>query len=332
MKLLIIGGTKFVGRTIVESALINGHEITMFNRGTTNPDLFPQVEKLQGDRDSDLAPLKGRTWDAVIDTCGYVPRIVEKSAELLKDQVEHYTFISTISVYSNDVYSKPGTDENGPLAHLEDETTEEINGETYGALKVLCEEAVDAAFLGRNLIVRPGLIVGPYDPTDRFTYWPVKVARGGKVLAPPADAPLQIIDVRDLSEWVVRMVEQRKTGEYNATGPDYGLTFGKALETCKAAAEQASAEVIHADEEFLLEHEIQPWGDLPLWLPASHNGMSQVNVSKAIGEGLTYRVLSDTVRATLAWYRSTHGLDANLKAGIPAERENGLLAAWAEKA
>lgn len=332
MKLLIIGGTKFVGRTIVDTALTNGHEITMFNRGTTNPELFPQVEKLHGDRDSDLAPLKGRTWDAVIDTCGFVPRVVEKSAELLKDQAGHYTFISTISVYSNDVYSKPGTDENGPLAHLEDDTTEEITGETYGGLKVLCEEAVDAAFLGRALIVRPGLIVGPHDPTDRFTYWPVSVARGGTVLAPPEDAPLQIIDVRDLSEWIVRMVEQSKTGEYNATGPDYSLTFGKALEACKDAAEQTSVTVLHTDEEFLLEHEIQPWMDLPLWLPASHNGMSQVNVNKAIGEGLTFRALSDTVRATLAWYRSTRGLDDALKAGISAERESELLAAWAEKA
>lgn len=328
MKLLIIGGTKFLGRAIVEAALTNGHELTLFNRGSTNPDLFPHVEKLRGDRDGDLAPLNGRTWDAVIDTCGFVPRVVEKSAERLKDQVEHYTFISTISVYSNDVYTKPGTDENGPLAHLEDETTEVITGDTYGGLKVLCEEAVDAAFLGRSLIVRPGLIVGPHDPTDRFTYWPVKAARSGDVLAPPADAPVQIIDVRDLAEWIVRMVEQRKTGEYNATGPNYTLTFGTVLDTCSQAAEGRGAVVIHADEEFLLDHEIQPWNDLPLWLPTSHAGMSQINVDKAVRDGLTFRALSDTVRATLAWYKTARGLETPLKAGIAPEREGEILAAW----
>lgn len=328
MKILIIGGTKFLGRALVEAALTNGHDLTLFNRGTTNPDVFPDVAQLHGDRDGGLDPLKGRTWDAVIDTCGYVPRVVEQSAELLKDQAGQYAFISTISVYSEDVYTKPGTTEDGPLAQLEDETTEEVTGGTYGGLKVLCEEAVDLAFHNRALIVRPGLIVGPHDPTDRFTYWPVSVARQNTVLAPPQDATLQMIDVRDLAEWVIRQVEASKHGVYNATGPDHTLTFGQMLAACQMAAEKDAAQVVHVDEAFLIEHEIQPWGDLPLWLPTSHQGMSQIDVSKAISDGLRFRPLSDTIRATLAWYRRTYSADEPLKTGIDNAREAEILAAW----
>ncbi len=330
MKLLIIGGTQFLGRAIVEAACPNGHDITLFNRGKSNPELFPDVEKLQGDRDGNLEALKGRKWDGVIDTCGYFPRVVEQSVEALKESVDHYTFISSISVYSEDVYTKPGTDEEGPVVYLEDETVEEITAETYGGLKVLCEEVVDVGFHNRSLIIRPGLIVGPYDMTDRFSYWPVRTARGGEMIVPPLDSPAQYIDVRDLAEWTLRMVEEGNTGDYNATGPDYALTFETLIHECIAAVGNNAATPVVVNEEFLTEEEVHPWTDLPLWLPVTHNGMSQVSVQKAINDGLTFRPVSDTVRATLTWYNHSHEADEALKAGLGPEREAEILKAWKE--
>ena len=182
MNLLILGGTVFLGRHLVEAALARGHAVTLFNRGQHNPDLFPEVERLRGDRDGDLQALEGRRWDAVVDTCGYVPRVVRASAEMLAPNVDHYTFISSISVYADT--SKPGIDEQAPVGTLDDPTTEEVTGESYGPLKALCEQAAEAAMPGRVLNIRPGLIVGPHDPTDRFTYWVRRVAEGGEVLAP----------------------------------------------------------------------------------------------------------------------------------------------------
>ncbi|MCE5207811.1 MAG: epimerase, partial [Chloroflexi bacterium] len=206
MKILVIGGTRFLGRAAVEAVLAAGHKVTLFNRGVSNPSLYPQVETIIGDRSMDLSLLKGRSWDAVIDTCGYVPRVVRMSASALSGSVGHYTFISTISVYSETW--KTGIDENGVLGVLEDETTEEITGGAYGPLKALCEQAAEDAMPGRVLTIRPGLIVGPHDPTDRFTYWPVRVAQGGEVLAPDSpDYKCQVIDVRDLAEWNIRMIE-----------------------------------------------------------------------------------------------------------------------------
>jgi 2'-hydroxyisoflavone reductase len=328
MNVLILGGTRFLGRAITEAALDAGHTVTLFNRGQTNSELFPDVEKLVGDRDGDLEPLEGRRWDAVIDTCGYVPRIVHKSAALLADSVEHYTFISSISVYDQSILSKDGTTEDGPLATIDDETTEEITGETYGALKVLCEQVAEDTIPGRVLNVRSGLIVGPHDPTDRFTYWPVWTARGGDLLAPPADAPIQVIDVRDLAAWLVQMVAARKTGIYNVTGPDTPLDYGQVMKACAAAAGMDAATIIHADEDFLVEHEVREWVDLPLWLPASHNGMVKIDISKALADGLHFRSIEETVRDTLAWFKNERGLESELKAGINAEREQELLAAW----
>ncbi len=209
MKLLVLGGTVFLGRHLVEAATARGHSVTLFNRGQHNPELYPEVEKLRGDRDSDLSALQGRRWDAVIDTCGYLPRAVRASAELLADAVDHYTFISSISVYAD--FHTPAMDESAPVGTLADETVEEVTGETYGPLKALCEQAAERALPGRVLNIRPGLIVGPHDPTDRFTYWPVRVARGGEVLAPGRPhVPVQVIDGRDLAEWTVRMVEARQ--------------------------------------------------------------------------------------------------------------------------
>jgi 2'-hydroxyisoflavone reductase len=324
MKILILGGTQFLGRAIAQAAQDVGHEITLFNRGSTNPDLFPAAEKLRGDRDGDLSALQGRRWDAVVDTCGYVPRHVELSARLLADAVTHYTFISSISVYDASVHSAPRIDENSPLAALEDETVEEVTAETYSGLKVLCERAAEKAMPGRVLHVRAGLIVGPYDPTDRFTYWPVNVARGGEILAPPPGTPMQIIDVRDLAEWIIRMIEQRQTGVYNATGPDYTLEFGAMLETCRKVVGDGAAQVVAADEAFLLENEVRPWGDLPLWLSTGIQGMARVDVEKALAAGLSFRALDATIADTLAWWRD-QGNDRALKAGLTPERHAELL-------
>jgi 2'-hydroxyisoflavone reductase len=328
MKILILGGTKFVGRTLTQTALDAGHEVTLFTRGETNPDLFPEAEKLRGNRDGDLGALEGRTWDVAIDTCGYFPRVVEQSVRLLADAVEHYSFVSSISVYAEDVYTKPNTDEDGSLAHLVDESVEEVTPEFYGGLKALCEAKAEEIMPGRVFVPRPGLIVGPYDQSDRWTYWTIKIARGGEVLAPPLDSPAQYIDVRDLAEWMIRMAEARKTGVYNATGPDYALSFGAMLESCRTAVGSGAAEIIPVSEEFALENEIQPWSDFPLWLPSTHDGMTQVSVQKAIDDGLTFRSVEETAHDTLTWYSETRGLESQLAAGLSDARENELLAKW----
>ena len=328
MKLLILGGTSFLGRHIVEIAQARGHDITLFNRGQRNPDIFPNVEKLRGNRDGDLSALQGRSWDAAIDTSGYVPRVVRASAELLADAVGHYTFISSISVFSD--FSVIGVDESSPVGTLDDPTVEEITGETYGPLKALCEQTVEHALPGRALIVRPGLIVGSYDPTDRFTYWPHRVAQGGEVLAPAhPDYPVQVIDAHDLAAWIVSMVEARQTGVYNATGPDYTLTLGSLLDTCRAVG-GGDATITWVAEQFLLDREVEPWGQLPLWVPESdpaNAGFSAVNCRKAIAAGLTFRPIADTVRDTLAW-DATRPADYSWRAGLPRERESELLQAW----
>src|SRR5215210_2686868 len=233
MDVLIIGGTGFLGRHLVEAALGDGHRPTLFNRGLSEPGLFPEVEKIEGDRDGDLSALRGRSWDAVIDTCGYVPRVVRASAGLLADAVDHYTYISSISVYSNAIAL--GADEEAPVRELPDRRVEEVTGETYGGLKALCERAAEEMMPGRVLNVRPGLISGPHDPTDRFTYWPRRIAAGGEVLAP--DSPerrVQFIDVRDLAAWILKMSVEQRIGTYNATGPDYELTMGQLLEECES--------------------------------------------------------------------------------------------------
>ena len=264
MDILILGGTVFLGRHLVEAALAHGHTVTLFNRGQHNPDLFPQVERLRGDRGGDLSAIEGRHWDAVIDTSGYLPRAVRASAELLAPNVDHYTFISSISVYGDP--SHPNVDEDAPVATMDDPTNENI-AENYGALKALCEQAAEAAMPGRVLHIRPGLIVGPHDQSDRFTYWVQRVARGGEVLAPgDPDAPVQIIDVRDLAEWTIRMVEQGKTGIFNATGPAEPLTMRRCLRQPRQASD-SDASFIWLDDDFLVQQGAGPWIEIPLWLP-----------------------------------------------------------------
>ena len=326
MNILILGGTKFLGRHIVDSALARGHTVTLFNRGKTNPGLFTQVETILGDREFDIAKIAGREWDAVVDVAGYVPRIVRLSASGLERSVGRYVYISSISAYTS--LAQIGINESSPLATMEDETVEEITETTYGALKVLCEKVVQEMYGGQALVIRPGLIVGPNDPTDRFTYWPVRVARGGDVLAPDRpDILTQIIDVRDLAEFTIRLIEEQVGGVFNATGPDYPLSFGKMLETCKQVS-GSDARFHWAPVDFMNQHNIEPWSDMPAYQPESGNdaAWAQVDVSKAIHAGLTFRPLEETVRDTLTW-ANTRPTSHEWRAGLSKEKEAEVLAA-----
>lgn len=338
MKLLILGGTLFLGRHFVEAALARGDEVTIFNRGQRNPELFPEVERLRGDRDGRLDALRGRSWDAVVDTSGYVPRLVRASAELLADAVKLYVFVSSVSAYAD--FSRP-FDEGSSEATTADEGVEEVTGETYGPLKVLSERAAEAAMPGRVLVVRPGLIVGPHDPTVRFSYWTARVARGGEVLAPGNPGRLiQVIDARDLAGWTLRMAAEGRAGVYNASGPDYALTMGRFLEECRAVS-GSGARLTWVDEEFLLERGVGPWGELPLWIPESsetHRYFLRANIDRALAAGLTFRPLAETIRDTLAWQRETEGRPQLGKDGVPQpdvtlkpERERALLDEWHER-
>lgn len=328
MKLLILGGTRFLGRALVETAVAGNHQVTLFNRGQSNPDLYPEIEQIHGDRDGGLGALNGRRWDAAIDTCGYVPRVVGDSARLLADAVGHYTFISTISVYADP--SLQNMDENAPLGTLEDETVEEIDGGSYGPLKVLCENVVTEAMNGRALHVRSGLLVGPHDPTDRFTYWPQRVARGGTVLAPGTpDAPVQFIDVRDLAAWTLKATEAQLRGAYNITGPAFKLSMHAVLETAKAAM-QSDAEFIWVDDDFLLANEVGAYTEMPLWVPSDYAGFGTVNINKGLAAGLRFRPLADTIRDTFAWSQ-TRPAAYKWRGGLTAERETELLNARMEQ-
>jgi 2'-hydroxyisoflavone reductase len=326
MRILIIGGTRFLGRHLVESALERSHEVILFNRGRSNPGLFPQLETILGDREQDVDKLQGRIWDAVIDVAGYLPRIVRLSAEVLKENVARYVFISSVSVYDN--FKQIGIDESYPVGKLENETVEEITGETYGPLKALCEKVVQDIYGERALIIRPGLIVGPHDPTDRFTYWPVRIARGGDVLAPQKpDAPIQVIDVRDLSDFIIKLIQDNGSGVYNATGPDYGLTIGKLLEVSRQVS-GSDANVHWASVDFLSQQKVEPWSDMPTWIPEDEEGVgfSRIDVSKAIAAGLRFRPLEETVRDTLTWAQ-TRPADHERRAGLTEERETQVLTA-----
>jgi 2'-hydroxyisoflavone reductase len=331
MKILILGGTVFLGYHLVQSARKAGHEITIFSRGKTNPDLFPEVEKLVGDRDGDLTALVGRRWDAVIDTSGYIPRVVRDSVNLLANTTDHYTFISSISVYRD--FLIPGVHELSPTIELEDPSIEDVSV-AYGGLKALCEQEVQSGMPGRALLIRPGLIVGPQDPTDRFTYWPARISKGGSVLAPgDPDANVQFIDVRDLAEWTIRMVEARQTGVYNATGPDYPLTMQSFLDQCRKVT-NSNAHLTWVNNEFLLQQGAGPWIELPLWIPGVGETekaiyMLSVYVEKAIAEGLTFRPLKETIQDTLEWDLTR--LNTSRKAGMALDREARLLDQWTNR-
>ncbi|HAV78602.1 MAG TPA: epimerase [Anaerolineae bacterium] len=326
MNILIIGGTRFLGRHLVNSAIARSHIVTLFNRGKSDPNLFPHVETILGDREHDLERLIDRKWDAVIDTCGYVPRIVSKSGVGLKSSVGQYVFISSISAYDDSIFKKIGIDESDPVGRLEDETVEEITGGTYGPLKGLCEKIILDLYGDHGLVVRPGLIVGPNDPTDRFTYWPVRFAKGGNVLAPEKpEVPVQIIDVRDLSDFIIKLIEDESSGIYNATGPGHELTLGAMLDACNQVGE-SDANIQWASVEFLKENNVQEWSDMPVWVPDNeeNQGFSRVDISKGIKAGMKFRPLEETVRDTLAW-AITRPADHEWRAGLRSEREQELL-------
>lgn len=332
MRILIIGGTIFVGRHLVLAAKARKHEVTLFHRGKHNPGLFPDVETIQGDRmeAADLAKLDGRTWDAVIDTCGYFPRQIRLAADALRDKVGLYCFISTIGVYRD--YSKASVSEDDPLATIDDPTTEEVTGETYGPLKALCDLATLEEFPDKALVIRPGLIVGPYDPTDRFTYWPHRIAQGGEVLAPEnPDLRTQFIDVRDLAEWNILLLERGITGVFNATGPDYPLTFGELLETCQNVT-GSDAQLTWLPADFLEEQDVKPWSELPLWIPstAGEPGHDGASIDRALAKGLSIRPLSETVRDTLAWDMN-RPQENTWRNTLTAEKEKAVLSEWAKR-
>jgi 2'-hydroxyisoflavone reductase len=334
LRILILGGTRFIGVHITEYALARGHTVTFFNRGRTKTELLPQVERLKGDRDGQLDALRERDFDAVIDTSGYVPRHVRLSAELLAPRVTQYVFVSTLSVYPD--FSVP-RDESSPVGRLADESVEKVDGETYGPLKALCEQAAERAMPGRTTIVRPGLIVGPEDNTDRFTYWPARATRGGDILAPgtPSDR-IQVIDARDLAEFVIRALEQRTIGVFNLVSPPGLFTMGALLDESIAAAKtiapgSPTGRPVWVPPSFLEAQKIAPWSDLPVWLPASGEraGFADTSVVRALAAGLSVRPLDATVRDTLRWHLARPEAEQSaLKAGLDASREAAALAAW----
>lgn len=335
LDILILGGTGFIGPHQVRYAQARGHKVTIFNRGRTRPELFPNVEALVGDRDPDegegLSALEGRKFDVVLDNSGYVPRHVRASAELLKNSASRYLFISTISVYAaNDT---PNADETAAVGTLDDPTVEEVNGLTYGPLKALCEQAAQEAFGDRATIVRPGLIVGPGDPTDRFTYWPVRVSRGGEILAPGDGNTLtQFIDARDLTAFCMGLLESDTGGVYNATGPESHLSMAEFLYGLRAAC-SGPIDFTWVSAEFLAEQQVAPWQQMPCWIPddGEYAGFGSRDVSAAVKHGMTFRPLAETAADTIRWWESQPDeRTAAMRAGIAADREAEVLKAWHE--
>ena len=329
MHILFIGGTRFAGYFAAQHALARGHRVTLFNRGKSGAPLgvFPGVEQVTGDRETaDIERLRGRVFDAVIDMAGYFPRSVRALAGLLSGHVGRYLFVSTISVYAQPIQLP--FDESHALEVLADPDVTEI-GPHYGGLKALCERAVTETFGAAAIIARPGLIVGPRDPTHRFDYWVERVARGGEVLAPDSpDARVQFIDARDLGEWLVRLVEREPTGAgaadvYNAVCAP--LTLGAFLDAC-AAASGSDATFTWVPESWLLAQGVQPWADLPLWVGSADAAFTRAANQRAIAAGLTFRTLENTVRDTLAWVRANRDVFERRRGALSREREGRLLA------
>src|SRR5437762_271160 len=337
LRILILGGTGFTGPYQVRYALSRGHKVTTFNRGKTHPGELPtEVEQLIGDRNGQLDALKNRKWDVVIDNPTTLPAWVRDAAQILKDNVERYVFISTISVYAD---TGQGVDETAPLAKYDGpdpykETIEAVKAsgyKTYGPLKALSEKEAEKWFPGKTLIIRPGLIVGPRDETDRFTYWPVRIDRGGEVLAPgkPND-PVQFIDARDLAEWTIRMAGNRETGIYNATGPAKPLEIGQMLNEIKDAL-HSSATFTWLPADFLQQQKVEAWSDMPVWA-GDELGLARTKIDRALAKGLTFRPLAETSRDTLVWFKALpQDRQSKMRAGITAEREREVLEAWKKK-
>jgi 2'-hydroxyisoflavone reductase len=344
MKILVLGGTGLIGPPLVEYALARGHEVTLFNRGKTNTHLFPDVEKLKGDRNGDLESIAeqvqaGRRWDAVIDNTASIPRWVTDSTATLRGATDLYLYTSSMSAYAD--ASLPGADETAALGTIsaEDEaaveTVADITGANFGPLKARCEEEARKAFPEATIVVRPGLIVGIYDRSDRFTYWPVRIFRGGEVLAPGnPDDPVQFIDSRDLGEWYVRLVENRALGTYNGVGPRAPMTMAGMLHGIRATVDNEIS-FTWVDADFLAEHEVQPWVHMPVWVPPAgeYAGFSSSSIRRALDAGLSFRPLADTAKATVEYWRSLpEDRRAQPRAGLLAEREREVLAAWHERA
>lgn len=327
MNIVIIGGTRFVGRHIAEAFVERGHAVTLFNRGS-NPDVLSNLEQIHGDRASDLERLGDRTWDAVVDTSGYTPNVVEASARYFKGRARRYVFVSTISVY--DPSKTAGPDEDAPVMQFpQDADPSEYADERYGALKVLCEDAVLREFGDGVTIVRPGLVAGPFDPTDRFTYWVVRFDEGGTVVTPAHENAVQFIDARDLAAFTVHTVEQAVDGVFNCVTPRASITFGELCRACMHEAAPEDAVMVPLSDEFMAQYEVRPWTELPLWIPAASESSSIANAdsSRALSAGLKIRPIAETVRDTLAWARGAEKRPGGLRAGMEPEREAALLEA-----
>jgi len=328
MDLLVLGGTLFLGRHVVADALARGHKVSTFTRGRTDPDLFPEAEALHGDRDGDLTALGDRDWDAVIDTSGYVPRVVAESAHVLAGHIGHYTFVSSISVYAD--HSTPGQDESAPVEPLADPASEDVEVD-YGPLKAACEAAVDTCFAGQSCHVRAGLIVGPWDRSGRFTWWPTRVLRSGSMLAPIApELAIQCIDVRDLAGWMLDGAEGGRTGTFNATSPPGAHTLGEVIDHSIEAA-GTRPDVVWVDQQFLTDQCVQPWMELPLWVPSDGEfaGFASYDTSAAAAAGLALRPMAETVADTLAWAVEVGDeVAVPPTVGLEPTREQDLIAAW----
>jgi 2'-hydroxyisoflavone reductase len=336
MDLLVIGGGRFLGRHLVEAALARGDRVTVFNRGQSAPALAG-VLALQGDRQGDLAALNSGRWDAVVDTCGYLPRDVARMASALAGRAGRYVFVSSVSAYASAARPTP---EDAPLGRIDDPDTPVVDGRSYGPLKALCEAAATQAFgATQTILLRPGLIVGPHDPTGRFTWWPARLARAAAdqqpVLAPGAPPrALQFIDVRDLAAWVLRLVDAGAAGPFNAVAPPGFSTWGALLQACAEAA-AATPSLVWVPDHHLLSHGVQPWMDLPLWLPAEgpdaaeHAAFMAVPTDRVQALGLGCRPVAETVFDTLAWWQR---LPAERQVfgntGLAPEREAAVLATW----
>jgi 2'-hydroxyisoflavone reductase len=332
LKILILGGTGFLGPHTVNFAVANGHTVTLFNRGKTNPNLFTELEKIKGDRNTDdIKKLSGRKWDVVIDTSAYFPRSINLAMEVLKNNINQYLLVSTISVYAD--WSKVGMDESAAVGTIDDPTLEEITNTSYGPLKALCEQAAEKHMPGKVTVIRPGLIVGPRDKTDRFTYWPARVKKGGKVLAPGDGSDfIQFIDVRDLSEWMVHCAEQTIVGVYNAQSNGSDITIKQLLDSCVKTI-NPKAELVWVPTSFLESQEVAPWQEMPTWIPAQgdYAGSGMMSSKKAYDKGLKQRNLDMIVKDCYQWFTTLpQERQAKLRAGISPEKETKVLLAWAE--
>ncbi len=327
--LLILGGTGFIGPHLTEEAQRRGWKVTHFNRGKHEPNGVAGVETLIGDRNGQLDALKDRKWDALVDDTGFIPKYVKMSAELLAPNVGYCLYISSISAYAG--FATPN-DEHSPLGKLEDPNVEKVTNDTYGPMKALCEQYSAAAFKDRVSIVRPGYIVGPLDASDRFTYWPVRASRGGEMLAPgtPKD-PIQVIDVRDLAAFMMRLVESRTHGTFNADSAPRALAMGQLVNASVAASPNAGTKVAWVSEDYLAAHWKPDDLDLPPWAPTKGDeaGFSLTSTAAAEKAGLRIRALEVTVRDTLAWFQTLPAeRQAKLKAGLDPVKEADTLKAW----